>query len=162
MGRMPCDASALLLALQGRALETNDRDELGRVLVAKIRETVPRARWAGIYWCEPDALVLGPYDGPATSHVRLGAGAGLCGRAVAEDRDIVVDDVRQDAGVTACSPDVRSEVAVRIRSMGSVVGVLAIDAVAVAAFGEVDRCILKAVADSFGGLLAVAEAPEGR
>jgi GAF domain-containing protein len=151
---MSCDASAVLSSLQARALETSDRDELARELVVKVKEAMQQASWVGIYWREDDALVLGPYVGPETEHVRIPMGKGICGTALEEASDQVVDDVRSVDNYLACSAEVRSELVVLIRSMGEVIGVLDLDANDEAAFREVDRCILRAIADSFGGLIA--------
>ena len=48
----------------------------------------------------------------------------------------------------------RSEIVVLIRSRGQVVGQLDLDSAQVGGFSGDDHCVLKAVADSFGGLLA--------
>ena len=159
---MSCDASALLSILQQKALETDDPDELGQALVERIREAMPRASWAGIYWLEGDELVLGPYVGAETEHRRIPVGRGVCGTAVATDEDQVVEDVRSLENYLACSVAVRSEVVVLIRTMGEVVGVLDLDGEQVGAFGQVEACILRAVADSFGGLLAAARQEAAR
>lgn len=155
---MTCDASKVLSSLQAKALETSDRDALARELVARVAEAMRQASWVGIYWRDGDELRLGPFVGAETEHVRIPVGEGICGQAVAAEEDRVVEDVREAEGYLACAPSVRSEVVVLIQSMGRVVGVLDLDAEAVGAFGEVDRCVLRAVADSFGGLVAAPQA----
>jgi GAF domain-containing protein len=150
---MAADAARVLLELQKRAVETSDPDALGRTVVAALKEEIPQASWVGIYWLRGDALVLGPFVGPPTEHVRIPVGRGVCGTAVAEGRDVVVPDVREVGNYLACSATVRSEIVVLIRSHGVVVGQLDLDAEAVRAFGEVDHRVLRAVADGFGGLL---------
>lgn len=122
----------------------------------RILEAMPRASWVGIYWLEDDELALGPYVGAATDHTRIRVGQGVCGTAVLEDEDQAVEDVREIENYLACSATVRSEAVVLIRTMGEVVGVLDLDSAQVGAFGHVEVCILRAVADSFGGLLAAA------
>ncbi|MDF1701922.1 MAG: hypothetical protein P1V36_12255 [Planctomycetota bacterium] len=47
----------------------------------------------------------------------------------------------------------RSEVVVLIRAHGAIVGQFDLDADTVGAFSEDDRCVLRAAADGFGGLL---------
>ena len=151
---MRCDASRILEALSTAAAESHDREALGRAAVAAIRAAMPQASWVGIYWLEGGALVLGPYEGPPTEHTRIEVGQGVCGTAVARDEDVVVEDVRALDNYLACSPTVRSELVVLIRSRGEVVGQFDLDAEAVGAFSDDDRCVLRAAADGFGGLLA--------
>jgi len=156
---MPCDASVVLTSLQAKALETNDRGMLGQTLVEKLAEALPHASWVGIYWLDGETLRLGPYTGAETDHVAIPVGRGVCGTAVEEGRDQIVPDVRDVEAYLACSPTVRSEMVILIRSMGKVVGCIDLDGEALGAFGAVDQCILRAVADSFGGLLAGSEDP---
>jgi putative methionine-R-sulfoxide reductase with GAF domain len=54
---------------------------------------------------------------------------------------------------------VRSEIVVLIRARGQVVGQIDMDSEKVAAFSADDACVLKAVADAFGGLLAALPEP---
>ena len=151
---MACDASVVLSSLQAKAMQTNDREELGSALVQKLREALPRATWVGIHWLEGEDLVLGPYVGQPTEHRRIPVGTGVCGTAVAENRDQIIEDVRAVENYLPISTSVRSEIVVLVRSMGKVIGSLALDSPEVGAFGAVDQCILRAVADSFGGLVA--------
>jgi GAF domain-containing protein len=151
---MTCDASQILTALQTKAAETHDRDELGRALVGAVHETLPQSSWIGIYWLRGGELVLGPYVGPDTEHARIPVGTGVCGTAVAEDEDQLVDDVRELENYLSCSASVRSELVVLIRSHGRVVGQIDLDAEAVGAFSRDDLCVLRAAADGLGGLLA--------
>jgi L-methionine (R)-S-oxide reductase len=160
---MPCDATPIVNALMAKAADTSDPDVLGGTLVEALARQVSQASWVGIYWLRGGELVLGPYVGPATEHVRIPVGRGICGTAVATNTDQVVPDVRQVENYLACSATTRSELVVLIRSMGRVVGQIDLDAERVAAFGERDHCVVRAVADGFGGLLALtasSEAPD--
>lgn len=150
---MACDASEILKQLAARAQESRDPDQLGAALVSILRAQFPQASWVGIYWLRGRELQLGPFEGPATEHTRIAVGQGVCGTAVAEDRDQVIPDVRQLDNYLACSAAVRSEIVVLIRSRGRVIGQLDADSEQVDAFGPDDHCVLKAVADSFGGLV---------
>jgi GAF domain-containing protein len=143
-----------LKALGSEALRGGDRDALAKALVAALKEAYPQATWAGIYWLQGQELLLGPYLGPPTEHTRIPVGTGVCGTAIAEDADQVVADVRERANYLSCSPTVRSEIVTLIRSRGQVVGQIDMDSEQVGGFSGDDACVLKAVADSFGGLLA--------
>jgi GAF domain-containing protein len=129
------------------------RDTKARKAVDAIRAAIPQATWVGVYWLEGDALVLGPYVGFETEHARIPVGQGVCGTAVAEDRDQVVRDVRERANYLACSATTRSEIVVLIRSGGKVVGQLDLDSDRVGAFGEREHDYLRGVADALGALL---------
>jgi L-methionine (R)-S-oxide reductase len=154
---VPCDATAILQHLSGAALSSGDRDSLAKALVDVLRQTYPQASWVGVYWLEGNELVLGPYVGPPTEHTRIPVGKGVCGTAIAEGADQLVPDVRERANYLACSAKVRSEVVVLIRARGQVVGQIDMDSEKVDGFSGDDACVLKAVADSFGGLLASLE-----
>jgi len=146
------DATAVLRAMQSAAAETHDRDVLGRVVVEALARALPQATWTGIYWLEGAMLQLGPFVGPPTDHTRIPVGQGVCGTAVAEDTDQVVEDVRKRANYLACSVGVRSELVVLIRSGDRVIGQFDLDAHDVGAFGNDDHRLVRAVADAFGGL----------
>jgi L-methionine (R)-S-oxide reductase len=158
---MSCDVSRVLASLQARASETTDPDALGEALVHALEEAFPKASWVGIYWLRGRELVLGPYVGPPTEHTRIPVGTGVCGTAAATGQDQLVADVREVENYLACSPAVRSEVVVLIRAMGQVVGQIDLDSEQVGAFDAVDHCILRAAADSFGGLLGAASSASG-
>ncbi|MDA1194829.1 MAG: GAF domain-containing protein [Planctomycetota bacterium] len=151
---MTCDATRILDALQAAATTTRERDALAAAAVAAIRQTLPQATWVGVYWLQAGELVLGPYDGPATEHTRIPVGTGICGTAVAQDEDMLVDDVREVENYLACSATVRSEVVVLIRVGGRIVGQFDLDADDVGAFSLDDLCVLRAAADGFAGLIA--------
>ena len=103
--------------------------------------------WTGIYLLEGEELVLGPFVGEPTEHVRIPVGRGICGAAVAERATIVVDDVNADPRYLACFASTRSEIVVPIITPeGRVVGEIDIDSEGAAAFGDADRALLEQVA----------------
>lgn len=102
----------------------------------------PAWGWVGVYLLVGDTLVLGPFAGPSTDHTRIPVGTGVCGTAVAENRNLVVDDVRNLDNYLACSVGTRSELVVLIRDAGEVVGQFDVDSDDVAAFGPEDEALL--------------------
>jgi hypothetical protein len=86
--------------------------------VETLHRAFPRHSWTGIYFLRGDELVLGPFVGPPTEHVRIPRGRGLCGRAVREEKDLNVGDVASQPEYLACSADVRSELIVLVRDRG--------------------------------------------
>jgi GAF domain-containing protein len=129
------------------------RGALLREAVVGIEEASDRYDWVGIYLLEGDELQLDNYVGAATEHTRIAVGQGVCGTAVAQDRDINVPDVRELDNYIACSIDTRSEIVVLIRdSSGAVRGQLDLDSDRTAAFTADDERELKVVADWLGAL----------
>ena len=55
--------------------------------VSRIAERLPHYNWAGFYMLDrkdPGILVLGPFRGAPTEHVRIPVTQGICGAAVAQ------------------------------------------------------------------------------
>lgn len=127
------------------ANEPDDSRALERV-VAELRSSLPDYTWVGIYLRDGDDLVLGPFLGRPSPHVRIPIGRGICGAAAAEKQTIVVDEVNADERYLACSLDTRSEIVAPIIRDGQVVGEIDVDSDRAAAFGAGDRALLEAVA----------------
>ena len=112
--------------------------------------------WVGFYMLDakdPETLVLGPFVGAATEHVRIPVSRGICGAAVSQEETIVVDDVAADPRYLACSLETRSEIVVPIRAHGRVVGEIDIDSHTAAAFGDEDRAFVERCAEIVGKFL---------
>ncbi len=150
---MSADATQILTILQEKATDTSDPDVLGDAMIEALSKAFDKASWVGIYWLRGTELVLGPYRGPETDHTTIAVGVGVCGTAIEKDEDQIIPDVRELENYLACSATVRSEIVVLIRSRGEVIGQIDMDAEEVAAFDETDHAVLRAVADSFGGLV---------
>jgi L-methionine (R)-S-oxide reductase len=114
--------------------------------IVLLKDNVPHYTWAGIYLLEGDELVLGPFRGKPSPHVRIPLGRGICGAAATEKATIVVDDVKADPRYLACSIETRSEIVVPIMRGNQVLGEIDIDSDAPAAFGDDDRALLEHVA----------------
>jgi L-methionine (R)-S-oxide reductase len=125
-----------------------DDDVLNEV-VRLIHEAHPSWDWSGIYLLAGDVLVLGPRTAPA-DHSRIGVGEGVCGTAVSEDRNQIVEDVREVENYLACSIHTRSELVVLIRDDDKIVGEFDIDSDKVGAFSKDDEFLL----DEMGALIS--------
>lgn len=125
------------------------RDEKLRRVCELLASQVPHYDWVGFYLVgeRGDELVLGPFVGEPTEHVRIPFGRGVCGRAAVELRTIVVQDVSKETNYLACSPLVKSEIVVPIFKEGKFVGELDIDSHELAPFTEEDRKFLEKVAE---------------
>ncbi|MGD8496474.1 MAG: GAF domain-containing protein [Gemmatimonadales bacterium] len=149
------DGAALAARLAERQAGGADPDTLLRAAVEGIEKSSERYDWVGIYLLEDDALELHNFLGEETEHTRIAVGHGVCGTAVAEERDINVPDVRELDNYIACSLHTRSEIVVLIRDpdTGEVYGQLDLDSDRAAAFTDEDERELRRVADWLGGLL---------
>lgn len=87
---------------------------------------------------EDGVLVLGPFQGkPACIEIKVGKG--VCGRAVARDEVIVVEDVHEFAGHIACDEASNSEIVLPVHANDMVVAVLDVDSPLIGRFDEEDK-----------------------
>jgi GAF domain-containing protein len=128
-------------------------EEMLNDVVRRIHEARPLWDWSGIYLLVGDTLVLGPRTAPA-DHSRIGVGEGVCGTAVSEDRNQVVEDVREVENYLACSIHTRSELVVLIKDSGKVVGEFDIDSDTVGAFSDEDEVLLEEMGALISGRVA--------
>jgi GAF domain-containing protein len=127
------------------ASDLPDEDVLRRV-VERLDEAHATWGWTGIYLLAGETLVLGPFVGPETEHTRIAIGVGVCGTAVAEDQNLIVDDVLALDNYLACSTGTRSEIVVLIRDGQGVVGQFDVDSDEPGAFGPDDERLLERLA----------------
>jgi GAF domain-containing protein len=147
-GRIENKQEAYRVAAQEiEALVAGERDLIANLgnAVAVLRERL-EFFWIGTYRLEGDDLILGPFQG-TTACSRIALGRGVCGAAAARGETILVPDVHAFPGHIACDARSRSEIVVVLRdSDGRVRGVLDVDSERPAAFDEIDRAGLEAVA----------------
>jgi L-methionine (R)-S-oxide reductase len=103
--------------------------------------------WSGIYRLEGEMLILDAYVGAHTDHTLIPVGRGVCGTAVSEDKNQVIEDVRELSNYLACSLHTRSEIVVLIRSEDAVLGQIDIDGHTVAAFDRTDEALLEQISE---------------
>ena len=116
------------------ASDAPDEEVVGGV-VRLVHEAHPSWDWSGIYLLTGGVLVLGPSTAPA-DHDRIEVGEGVCGTAVSEDKNQVVEDVREVENYLACSIHTRSEI----------VGQFDLDSDTVGAFTSEDEAMLEELA----------------
>lgn len=102
--------------------------------------------WCGVYRLEGNELVLDEFVGEETEHTRIPIGKGVCGTAVSEGENQIVEDVRALENYLACSPRTRSEIVVLISRTGQVLGQIDVDGHDVGVFDKTDEALLEAVA----------------
>lgn len=108
---------------------------------------IPGYDWCGIYRLEGDTLVLDAFVGANTDHTRIPVGRGVCGAAVAEDRNQVVADVSRLDNYLSCSADTKSEIVVLIKLGGTILGQVDVDSHTSGAFGVDDEKFLSEIGE---------------
>lgn len=139
----PQQTDPILATLQS----TDLRGPALRRLAMQLLDGLPTYNWSGIYRLEGDTLVLDEYVGASTDHTRIQVGVGVCGTAVKEDANQVIDDVRLLSNYLACSLETRSEIVVLIRRDGEILGQIDIDGHTVGAFDQTDEAFLEQLAN---------------
>lgn len=109
--------------------------------------SLPTYDWSGIYRLEGEMLYLDAYNGAATDHTEIPVGRGVCGTAVAEDANQVIEDVRELDNYLSCSAFTRSEIVVLIRKDDEILGQIDIDGHQVGAFDAEDEQFLEELAE---------------
>ena len=132
-----------------RHLVAGARDGYGAIqsVMTYLKENRPAYHWVGVYRLEGDMLVLGPYVGPETDHSLIPVGRGVCGTAVAENKNQIVGDVRGLSNYLACNLETRSEIVVLIRDPETqeILGQIDVDGKEVNGFDPEDEAFLNEV-----------------
>ncbi len=153
MAKAVLDAEAVVRALQGAFSRDVGRRALLQLAASRLRAAGPPYSGVYLYMVQDGDLVLEAFDGRSTEHTRIPVGAGICGRAVAERRDINVPDVRRADGYLACSIETRSELVVLIRRHDEILGQIDIDSDVTDGFAAAEEAAVRTVADALAVLL---------
>ncbi len=136
-------------------------DPIMREAVIQIEKSDSKYDWVGVYMYNADEkmLWLHNYVGEPTEHAKIGVGQGVCGTAVSEAKNQVVNDVSKVENYLACSPSVKSEMVVLIRAGDEILGQIDIDSRKKDAFADEDQDAVQRIADKIADVL-VAERRE--
>ena len=151
--QLSVDRTGLLDRIRDLAAASPSLESLQNAIVASLAQHLPHYSWTGFYMldpADPEVLVLGPFVGAPTPHVRIPVSQGICGAAVASGETVIVDDVAADPRYLSCSIDTRSEIVVPIYVRGRVIGEIDIDSHDPAAFTDADRTFLEEAARIVG------------
>ena len=143
---LPGTASAVMAGVEAIVGGPGGRDIKLMTICDLLHDRFDAFDWVGFYIVDPDGervLVLGPYVGDPTEHVRIPFGRGVCGQAAECGETFVVSDVRKETNYLSCNPKVRSEIVVPIRADGRMVGELDIDSHEADAFPPHHRRLLE-------------------
>lgn len=122
-------------------------DEKLKTVVRLLDHYVTYYNWTGFYLTDKDGatLILGPFVGEPTEHVRIKFGQGICGQAAEKRALFLVPDVSKEENYLSCSPKTKSEIVVPILEGDRIVGELDIDSHMIGAFTEADSEFLEKV-----------------
>jgi L-methionine (R)-S-oxide reductase len=141
------------------ASQSKSAHEFMSRMVKLLHDRMLKYNWVGFYMLEQSGgtqapvLVLGPFEGAMTPHIRIPLHQGICGAAASSGKTVVVDDVSKDSRYLACSVETKSEIVVPIFVRGKVAGELDIDSHFHAAFGDEDRDLVEYCARLVGDRL---------
>lgn len=119
-------------------------------LIANLANTVAALKeqfgwlWTGFYIVKENELVLGPFQGPVAC-TRIKKGKGVCGSSWAQEKTLIVPDVKKFPGHIACSSLSRSEIVVPVIRNAKVVAVLDVDSEHLDHFDETDQSYLEQI-----------------
>lgn len=158
---MPLEAVSVVKKLQEMRDGGYLSDPIMREAVIQIEKSDSKYDWVGIYLFNPEEkmLWLHNYMGEPTEHARIEVGQGVCGTAVAESKNQVVNDVSKIDNYLACSPSVKAEMVVLIRAGDEILGQIDIDSRKKDAFTDDDQDAVQRIADKIADVL-VAERRE--
>jgi L-methionine (R)-S-oxide reductase len=158
------DRLSLLDKFRHSAAASTSVEDLQTRIVEAAAQQLPHFSWTGFYMldpADPQMLLLGPFVGAPTPHVRIPVSQGICGAAVLSGETVIVDDVGSDPRYLSCSIETQSEIVVPIYANGRVVGEIDIDSHDPAAFKNEDRAFLEEVARIVGSYMEKHPAESG-
>jgi len=143
----------LFSEFQAIVMEGNTREDTLVNLCRLLQERVPYYNWVGFYLVERgNQLVLGPFDGEPTEHIRIEFGRGICGQAAERQKTIVVQDVSTQSNYLSCSAAVKAEIVVPVFKHGTMVAELDIDSHQLTPFTAEDREFLQRLCENLSVL----------
>ena len=143
----------MLREFQAIVTKGNTREDTLVNLCRLLKERVSYYDWVGFYLVEGgNQLVLGPFEGEPTEHIRIEFGRGICGQAAERQKTIVVQDVSTQSNYLSCSAAVKAEIVVPVFKHGTLVAELDIDSHQLAPFTAEDREFLQRLCENLSVL----------
>ncbi|MBM7563119.1 GAF domain-containing protein [Paenibacillus sacheonensis] len=133
-----------LVISQLKALLDGETDRIANLANASalLNQFMSRINWVGFYLYQGGELVLGPFQGmPAC--VRIPLSRGVCGKAAADRKTVLVPNVHEFPGHIACDAASQSEIVIPLVKDGELLGVLDIDSPELERFDEIDQRYLE-------------------
>jgi len=145
---------ALLKSVDVVISSLKTRDRVLQKIVELLSSRVDHYNWVGFYIVDESGnnLILGPYVGAATDHVKIAFGKGICGQVAVSEMSRIIQDVSLEDNYLSCSSKVQSEVVIPIMKDGKFVAELDIDSHAKSPFTHQDTELLEAVCEKLAVL----------
>lgn len=142
------------LAGAAEALTRDEPDGVANManIAALLWQFLPALNWAGFYRVVDGNLVLGPFQGKPAC-IRIAAGQGVCGAALASGQTQLVPDVHAFPGHIACDAASQSELVVPVLRDGAVIAVIDLDSPQLARFDTDDAHGIEALASRIAPLI---------
>jgi L-methionine (R)-S-oxide reductase len=137
-----------LLAAKGLIKDESDFIAVLANIAALLHHNL-KQHWTGFYRVVGRQLILGPFQGPVAC-TEIQYNQGVCGKAWAAAKTLIVDDVHKFDGHIACSPYSNSEIVVPLIINSMVVAVLDIDSTSFAAFASSEQRLLEQICSEIG------------
>ncbi len=153
MAETTLDAKAVVRTLHGAFCHDVTGRDLLQLAADKIRDAGQPYTSVYMYMVRGSDLNLEAFSGRETDLTTIPIGSGLCGKAVAERRDIYAADVNADPDYLSCSIETRSEAIALIRRGDEIIGQIDIDSDVPDGFSDAELDALKEVADGLAALL---------
>jgi len=147
------EATKVVRALRAAHLHDEGRKALLQMTCERIQSWGPPFTSVYAYMLHGNDLEVEAYAGRETEHTRIPVGKGVCGTAVAEQRDQNVADVSVIGNYLACNVFTKSELVVLIRRGDHILGQIDIDSDVPNGFGEREHAEVKEIADALAVLL---------
>jgi len=147
------EATKVVRALRAAHLHDEGRQALLQMACERIRAWGSPYTSVYAYMLHGGELVLESFAGRETEHTRIPVGTGVCGTAVAEQRDQNIGDVTAIGNYLACNRFTKSELVVLIRRGEHILGQIDIDSDVPNGFGEREHADVKEIADALAVLL---------
>jgi len=132
-----------------------DRETKLKAICKLLRENVSHYNFVGFYLVDNkhNELLLGPFEGHPTEHVRIAFGVGICGKAAKQKKRFVIQDVTKETNYLSCSEKVRAEIVFPIFYNNEIVGELDIDSHCFSPFTKEDESFLERICKKTSKLL---------
>jgi len=121
-----------------------------------LKENVSHYNWVGLYLVNPkkqNELLLGPYVGEPTEHMKIPFGKGICGQAAETKKTFIVQDVSKQTNYLSCNPNVKSEIVIPIFKDETIIGELDIDSHTLSPFTKEDEAFLRKTGEMIATIL---------
>jgi GAF domain-containing protein len=144
-----------------KAVITGETDLIAALanISALVMAYLPDINWAGFYLLKGTELVLGPFQGlPACS--RIAEGKGVCGKAAAAGKPVIVPNVHEFPGHIACDSNSNAEIVIPLFKGGRVYGVLDVDSPRLNRFSCPEADALTQIGDLVSAFLDRPQAPD--